>query len=231
MATTTTTTAPSTDVESAVKESNAIEVQSLSSLKEAFDRAYADYGTADDALRAAAHARSTAAVWMARIAYRAATHEAIATKRYPYNITGAAKALGRPVPTLRPYAIAGQALAQKDKAGLFSEPTDEERAIVEKSFDDGVRAQQKEKRRIEREKKAALEAKVATASGTGDSEPSDDGAEPVAQPSAPSLSDDTLATAKRLVAQIKALREAKEWRDVAAEVNAILAEVYPSLKS
>jgi hypothetical protein len=152
--------APGTDVEARVAEATAIEVSSIEALRSAYEKALGDYAKAKDDEDAARVAKLSAAVWLARIAYRTATHEAIATKRYPTNITGAAKALGKPVATLRPYALAGEKLHAADRAGLLSVPDAEDMAIVDKSFEDGVREQQRQKRIADKEKKAALEAKA-----------------------------------------------------------------------
>ena len=132
----------------------------LEHLKEAFDKAHADFDAAEGARAVAAHNKAVAAVWMSRIAYRTMTHPDVATKRYPENITGAAKVLGMPVGTLRPYGLAGIALAKKDMAGLLSVPEQDDIALVEASFDSTSRADQKAKRVKEAAKKAALEAKA-----------------------------------------------------------------------
>jgi len=257
--TSTTTDSTSADVVALMSESTAIESNAIAALKDAYAKASAEHSHQGEVLANARHARSVAAVWMARIAYRAASHESIATSRYPYNITGAAKALGVNVTTLRPYAIAGAVLGKQDRAGLLSAPAQDDIAIVEKSFDDTTRAQQKEKRRLEGEKKAKLEAaaKELEARKAQDAQkgaekgaeaPAQDqapapangaqkGAEAPAQvPAAPApkvqtLEEETLATAKQLVAQVKKLRADKGWGAVAPKVLAVLAEVFPALKS
>lgn len=129
-------------------------------LREAYATAQAHERSHRTAKEAADHAMKVAMVWQARIAYRAASSEAVVTSRYPYNITGAAKALGVPVATLRPYALAGAALHKADKAGLLSAPGKDDVAIVDGSFDATSRADQKAKRVKEAAKKAALEAKA-----------------------------------------------------------------------
>ena len=129
-------------------------------LREAYATAQAHERSHKSAMEAADHARKVAQVWQARIAYRAATSEGISNTRYPVNITGAAKALGVPVATLRPYALAGVALHKADKAGLLSAPAKEDLTIVNDSFDATSRADQKAKRVKEAAKKAALEAKA-----------------------------------------------------------------------
>ena len=261
--TSTTTDSTSADVVALMSESTAIESNAIAALKDAYAKASAEHSHQGEVLANARHARAVAAVWMARIAYRAASHESIATSRYPYNITGAAKALGVNVTTLRPYAIAGAVLGKQDRAGLLSAPAQDDIAIVEKSFDDTTRAQQKEKRRLEGEKKAKLEAaaKELEARKAQDAQkgaekgadaPAQDqapapangaqkGAEapataPAQVPAAPApkvqtLEEETLATAKQLVAQVKKLRADKGWGAVAPKVIAALAEVFPALKS
>lgn len=256
MATTTTTEAPvaGTDIEAAKDVTNALEAGSLTNLKTAWDGAKKDFDEASAVVLTASHARAVAAVWLSRVAYRTATHASVATSRYPYNITGAAKALGMPVGTLRPYALAGAALHKADRAGLLSSPAEEDVALVEKSFDDTSRADQKAKRLKEKERKEALEAKSrelealkkagadkAPATGQapakapeGPQAPATDAKAPEAPAKAPeagpSLTEDVLATAKTLVRQIKALRTSKEWSPVAKDVVAILTEAFPVLK-
>jgi hypothetical protein len=145
---------------STITEGALVLVDTLDHLKEAFAKAHNDYDHAEGIRAQAAHNKSVAAVWMSRIAYRTMTHPDVASKRYPENITGAAKVLGMPVGTLRPYGLAGIALAKKDLAGLLSEPEPADLAIVEASFDATTRADQKAKRVKEAQKKAALEAKA-----------------------------------------------------------------------
>ena len=237
----------------------------LEALKLAYAKAHKDEADAKSAMASADNARHIAMVWQARVAFRAMTHPDVATARYPQNITGAAKVLGIPVATLRPYGLAGIALHKADRAGLLSLPDADDIAIKEASFDATSRADQKAKRIKEAEKKAALEAKAkelealkakqagttapatapvadATAPATGTVAPvattdaTDATAAPVAPVAAPatdgpSLSDDAVATAKRLVHIIKLLRADKSWRTVAPKVVAVLAEVFPALKS
>jgi len=135
----------------------------LETLKAGWNRAHANWAHAERGRASAQHAKDVAAVWMARIAFRTATHADVANKRYPYNITGAAKVLGMPVATLRPYALAGQVLDKDERAGLLSEPDATDVALLNESFDAGARAQQREKRLKEKEAKLALEAAHAAA--------------------------------------------------------------------
>lgn len=247
--------------------SDEIEGQAFDALADAYEEADKEWHEADKKERSASHDKKVAAVWMARIAYRAASHEAVKTARYPYNITGAARVLKRPVATLRPYAMAGELLGKADRAGLLSAPNADDIKIVDDFFEAGVREQQRQKRVKEREEKKALKAAkleldALKKNGEGsspsqapaqDQAPATDGKAPEAPakadqaPATPSgteapakapaadvpnpLKADVKATARQLVAQVKLLREAKEWRDVASEVSAILAEVYPALKS
>jgi hypothetical protein len=129
-------------------------------LKEAYATAQRSEKAHRVTREAADMAMREAQVWQARIAYRAGTSEGIANSRYPFNITGAAKALGVPVATLRPYALAGEALHKADRAGILATPSKEDLTIVNDSFDRTSRADQKAKRVKEAAKKAALEAKA-----------------------------------------------------------------------
>jgi len=169
MATTTSTKAPVTDeapvtgtdiTQAPAVDITTLQTGTLAALREAFDKERAEHDSQTKAIESAVKARAIAAVWMARIAYRTATHPDVATARYKENITGAARVLGMPVATLRPYALAGIALHAKDRAGLLSAPDAEDLALVEASFDATSRADQKEKRLKEKAKKEALEAKA-----------------------------------------------------------------------
>lgn len=128
----------------------------LATLKTAWTAAHNNWAHAEQGRAHAQLQKDRAAVWMARIAYRTASHDAVANKRYPYNITGAAKVLGMPVGTLRPYAKAGEALG--DRAGLLSEPDAADIAVLNESFDAGSREDQRQKRLREKTAKLALEA-------------------------------------------------------------------------
>lgn len=254
MATTTTTTkAVSTRAKA---ETDKAEALALETLKDQFTVAHKAFDEADAKAKTFLHQRAVAAVEMARIAFRTASHPAIATTRYPYNITGAAKALDIAVGTLRPYALAGQALGKKDRAGLLSAPNAEDIAIVEGSFDATSRADQKAKRVREAEKKAALEKKAAEldalkaaqapatdqapeAPATGDTQapeaPATDKAPEAPEqapeaPAGPSLQDDTLRLAKELVGKLKGLQASGDKATI-LKVNAILADFYPALKA
>ncbi len=134
--------------------------EDLGTLRTAFSHAHSNWAHAERGRASAQHAKDVAAVWMSRIAYRTATHHDVANKRYPYNITGAAKVLGMPVGTLRPYALAGQALDGAERAGLLSEPDVEDITLLNDSFDNGAREQQRQKRLKEKETKLALEEKA-----------------------------------------------------------------------
>ncbi|MEV7132655.1 hypothetical protein AB0N24_07170 [Arthrobacter sp. NPDC093128] len=114
-------------------------------------------GASTSALEAAKLVRSVAIVWMARTGYLTATHVTIASKRHPMNITAAAKKLGMAYGTLSPYVLAGQALANKGRVKLMDDPEQVDIDIVEKSFDDGARADRKAIRAKAKAEKAAKE--------------------------------------------------------------------------
>lgn len=114
-------------------------------------------GVSTSALEAAKLARSVAIVWMARTGYLTATHVTIASKRYPMNISAAAKELGMAYGTLRPYMLAGQALADKGRVYLMDDPEQVDIDIVEKSFDEGARADRKATRAKAQAEKVAKE--------------------------------------------------------------------------
>ncbi|WJH25431.1 hypothetical protein [Pseudarthrobacter defluvii] len=56
------------------------------------------------------------------------------------NVTGAAKALGKPVATVRPYVLAGKALAQAGRVQLTSPPEQADLKIVEAAMDEAAAA-------------------------------------------------------------------------------------------
>lgn len=132
----------------------------LEALKLAYAKAHMDETEARGAMASAEEAKFRAMVWQARVAYKAMVHPDVATPRYKENITGAAKVLGIPVGTLRPYGLAGIKLHAADRAGLLSQPDEEDVKILNASFDATSRADQKAKRVKEAAKKAALEAKA-----------------------------------------------------------------------
>lgn len=91
----------------------------------------------------------------ARLAYRIATHPAVATKRSPVNVLGAARVivhrpgmdeaeadkLARSYRSTLGFSVtAGEALAAKGFVYMDGTPTEAERAIVERSLDATVRA-------------------------------------------------------------------------------------------
>lgn len=114
-------------------------------------------GVSTSALEAAKLARSVAMVWMARTGYLTATHVRIASNRRPMNISAAAKELGMAYATLRPYVLAGQALADKGRVNLMDDPEQVDIDIVEKSFDEGARADRKAIRAKAKAEKIAKE--------------------------------------------------------------------------
>jgi hypothetical protein len=238
--------------EAALIESNALEA-----LKQAYKHQQAELTQHEDIRKQAEAAKQTAAVWMARIAHRVATHPAVATSRYPYNITGAAKALDVPISTFRPYALAGEVLGRKDRAGLLSVPALEDITIVEKSFDATTRAEQKAKRVKAAAKQAQLEAKakeleaLKAKQGGTPAAPAGTPAAPAgapatagtpatagapagapAAPAGPSVTDDILRTARELVKMSKAQRanDKQAWAKTHGELVKVLVELFPGLK-
>lgn len=104
-------------------------------------------------------------VQLARVAYLLATHADIATKRFPINNSGAAKAMAGPgadsktVDALRKWisthTAAGAALKAKGLVFHTAAPTEGERAIVEKVHDETLRAASAKKNEKVRNKVAA----------------------------------------------------------------------------
>src|SRR4051812_25492428 len=88
------------------------------------------------ALEAAESSRNDWKVLWARATYLRAISPSVATPRYPMNVTGAARALGRPVATVRPYVLAGKALAQAGRVQLTSAPEQADLKIVEAAMDE-----------------------------------------------------------------------------------------------
>lgn len=126
-------------------------------------------------LQAAKLGQCNARVLTARAAYRLATAPGIATKAYPVNQSGAAKALDVNRTTLRHHIKAGEALAKKKLVFRLGAPTEEERAVVENSHDKTSREIAAESRATKAKaaaaKEEAAEAKleaVAKAAATGD---------------------------------------------------------------
>lgn len=97
-------------------------------------------GAARAALEAATAARSDWKVLWARATYLRAIAPSVATPRYPMNIHGAAKALGKPYATVRPYVLAGKALAEAGRVELTSAPEQIDVNIVETAMEAAARA-------------------------------------------------------------------------------------------
>lgn len=95
--------------------------------------------TARAALEAAESSRNDWKVLWARATYLRAISPSVATPRYPMNITGAARALGKPVGTVRPYVLAGEALARAGRVHLTSAPEQADLKIVETAMDEAAR--------------------------------------------------------------------------------------------
>lgn len=120
-----------------------------------------------DMLTAAKLDKSNARVWLARSAYRLATHPAVQsaqTRAAGISLMGAARVIAdgnakqaAAIKTVVGYHVkAGEALAKKDSAWVLrtTAPTEEERAVVERVHDKLVR----EAAKLARDKKAAADA-------------------------------------------------------------------------
>lgn len=102
-------------------------------------------------LEAAKLAKSNQRVMLARTAYLLATHKDVCTKAHPVNILGAARvAAGETAEKkvinamrfwLTVHVKSGEALAAKGLVFNSADPTEAERAIVEKTHDETLRAQ------------------------------------------------------------------------------------------
>lgn len=98
------------------------------------------------ALEAAESSRNTWKVLWARATYLRAISPSVATSRYPMNITGAARVLGMPVATVRPYVLAGKALAHAGRVQLTSAPEQADVRIVEAAMDEAARGPRRSSR-------------------------------------------------------------------------------------
>ena len=167
----------------------------------------------------------------ARLAYQIATHPDVATKRFPVNIKGAAKVIvAKPGlsdaevakladkyrTTLQWSVKAGEALAAKGMAYLTGTPTEGERAVVERSLDQTVRA-----------KAAKGNAKTKAAKEAAKAAPVEDKAEgtPVTPAEVLKAAKAALALAKGYVSTggTFTLGQADALADVLAELEAAVA--------
>lgn len=97
-------------------------------------------------LEAAESSRNDWKVLWARATYLRAISPSVATSRYPMNITGAARALGKPVGTVRPYVLAGRALALAGRVHLTSSPEQDDLIIVEAAMEEATRGPRRSSR-------------------------------------------------------------------------------------
>lgn len=97
-------------------------------------------------LEAAESSRNDWKVLWARATYLRAISPSVATSRYPMNITGAARALGKPVGTVRPYVLAGRALAHAGRVHLTSPPEQDDLIIVEAAMEEATRGPRRSSR-------------------------------------------------------------------------------------
>ncbi|MHA7297690.1 hypothetical protein [Pseudarthrobacter sp. MDT3-1] len=92
------------------------------------------------ALEAAEAARNDWKVLWARATYLRAVSPSVATAGRPMNILGAAKALGQAYSTVRPYVLAGEALARAGRVRFNSKPEQADVEIVEAAMEKAARA-------------------------------------------------------------------------------------------
>ena len=101
---------------------------------------------------AAEQARDEWKVLWARAAYLRAISPSVATARYPMNVTRALEALDVPYSTVRPYILAGQALAHEGRAHRTSPAEQIDLDIVEAAMDQAARAPRRASRNGVRQK-------------------------------------------------------------------------------
>lgn len=204
------------------QESALAEVRAVDTLVDAFKAARAQETENMTALEAAKLGLANAYVFMARSSYLIATHPQVLTKRSPVcNYSAASKLVGMARNTLRPYIDAGLALSNAGLVESVGQPTDEERAIVQKSFDDGERARKREERAAAKAEESAVEESAGEESVTVEVEAT-----------APSMSD-VLTKANELLAAAKLFAAGGEedatrdqldrLEDVLSQVSALVA--------
>jgi hypothetical protein len=91
------------------------------------------------AQEAALAARNDWKVLWARATYLRAISPSVATSGNRMNIMGAAKALGEAYSTVRPYVLAGEALARAGRVRLTSKPEQADMEIVEAALEEAAR--------------------------------------------------------------------------------------------
>jgi hypothetical protein len=115
-------------------------------LKDRFTAAHDAYGEAENKRKAMQQLALVSRVEMARAAFSASVHPDVTGKAGSQNTSAAARHFDMPIPSIRPYVMAGAALYLSDRGGLLSAPEAEDIAIVEGSFDRHSRADQAAKR-------------------------------------------------------------------------------------
>jgi hypothetical protein len=115
-------------------------------LKDRFTAAHDAYGEAENKRKAMQQLALVSRVEMARAAFSASVHPEVTGKAGTQNTSAAARHFDMPIPSIRPYVMAGAALFLADRHGLLSAPEAEDIAIVEGSFDRHSRADQAAKR-------------------------------------------------------------------------------------
>ena len=98
------------------------------------------------ALEAAQSCRNDWKVLWARATYLRAVSPSVATSNNRMNILGAAKALGMAYSTIRPYVLAGEALALAGRVHLKSPPQQADLEIVEAAIEETARAPRRSSR-------------------------------------------------------------------------------------
>ncbi|MEJ1179564.1 MULTISPECIES: hypothetical protein [unclassified Pseudarthrobacter] len=99
------------------------------------------------AQEAALAARNDWKVLWARATYLRAISPSVVTSRKRMNISGAARALGEAYSTVRPYVLAGEALAREGRVKLTSKPEQADMEIVETALEEAARGPRRASRR------------------------------------------------------------------------------------
>jgi hypothetical protein len=144
----------------------AVETLTLAQLVTAFHDADQGAAKAEADVKDATVRLTLARVIRARNAYRTAVHAELSPKGKP-NYAGAARTLGIPRNTLRPYIDAGAALLELGHVWENGDPSAEAVQAYEKFMDETERARQAA---IRAERKAKREAGKADKSGSGEGE-------------------------------------------------------------
>lgn len=98
------------------------------------------------AMEAALAARNNWKVLWARATYLRAVSPSVATSRYRMNIMGTAKALGEAYSTIRPYVLAGEALAHAGRVQRTTAPQQADVNIVEAALEEAARGPRRSSR-------------------------------------------------------------------------------------